>query len=139
MNRSMVSMQGLGYKEILDYLDGACTLEDAIYKIKRDTRHFAKRQITWFKREKHVTWINKKDYNYDEDKILEVMLESIKKDIFGGTIMLNIEDMYLEMGIRREVYDFGSQIEGTLKERFDAIDKVAEYNQLKVVHAMQKM
>lgn len=46
--------------------------------------------------------------------------------------------MYLEMGIRREVYDFGSQIEGTLKERFDAIDKVAEYNQLKVVHAMQK-
>ena len=51
---------------------------------------------------------------------------------------LNIEDMYLEMGIRREVYDFGSQIEGTLKERFDAIDKVAEYNQLKVVHAMQK-
>ena len=42
---------------------------------------FAKRQITWFKREKHVTWINKKDYNYDEDKILEVMLESIKKDI----------------------------------------------------------
>ena len=67
--------------EVLDYLDGACTLEDAIYKIKRDTRHFAKRQITWFKREKHVTWINKKDYNYDEDKILEVMLESIKKDI----------------------------------------------------------
>ena len=52
--------------------------------------------------------------------------------------MLNIEDMYLEMGIRREVYDFGSQIEGSLKERFDAIDKVAEYNQLKVVHAMQK-
>ena len=46
--------------------------------------------------------------------------------------------MYLEMGIRKEVYDFGSQIEGTLKERFDAIDKVAEYNQLKVVHAMQK-
>ena len=80
----MVSMQGLGYKEILDYLDGVCTLEDAIYKIKRDTRHFAKRQITWFKREKHVTWINKKDYNYDEDKILEVMLESIKKDILEG-------------------------------------------------------
>ena len=80
--RDSVAMQGLGYKEILDYLDGACTLEDAIYKIKRDTRHFAKRQITWFKREKHVTWINKKDYNYDEDKILEVMLESIKKDIW---------------------------------------------------------
>ena len=74
-------MQGLGYKEIFAYLDGECTLEDAKEIIKRDTRHFAKRQITWFKREKHVTWINKKDYNYDEDKILEVMLESIKKDI----------------------------------------------------------
>ena len=74
-------MQGLGYKEILDYLDGSCTLDEAVYILKRDTRHFAKRQITWFKREKHVTWINKKDYNYDEDKILEVMLESIKKDI----------------------------------------------------------
>ena len=80
-DRSMVSMQGLGYKEILEYLDGECTLADAIYKIKRDTRHFAKRQITWFKREKHVTWINKKDYNYDEDRILEVMLESIRKNI----------------------------------------------------------
>ena len=43
-------MQGLGYKEILEYLDGECTLEEAVYKLKRDTRHFAKRQITWFKR-----------------------------------------------------------------------------------------
>ena len=80
-NRNMVSMQGLGYKEILEYLDGECTLSEAVYKIKRDTRHFAKRQITWFKREGHVTWINKKDYNYDEKKILNVMLESIKKKI----------------------------------------------------------
>ena len=80
-NRNMVSMQGLGYKEILEYLDGECTLSAAVYKIKRDTRHFAKRQITWFKREGHVTWINKKDYNYDEKKILNVMLESIKKII----------------------------------------------------------
>ena len=46
--RDMVSMQGLGYKEILAYLDGECTLEEAVYIIKRDTRHFAKRQITWF-------------------------------------------------------------------------------------------
>ena len=80
-DRSYVSMQGLGYKELLSYLDGECTLDDAVSQIKQSTRHFAKRQITWFKREKHVTWINKKDYNYDEDKILEVMLESIQKDI----------------------------------------------------------
>ncbi|MGN0333462.1 MAG: tRNA (adenosine(37)-N6)-dimethylallyltransferase MiaA [Lachnospiraceae bacterium] len=72
--KNMVSMQGLGYKEILDYLDGECTLEDAIYRIKRDTRHFAKRQITWFKRERDVIWIDKKACDYDETKVLNTML-----------------------------------------------------------------
>lgn len=59
--RDMVSMQGLGYKEMLDYLDNKCSLEEAVEIIKRDTRHFAKRQITWFKRESDVTWIDKKN------------------------------------------------------------------------------
>ncbi|MDO5590332.1 MAG: tRNA (adenosine(37)-N6)-dimethylallyltransferase MiaA [Lachnospiraceae bacterium] len=74
----MVSMQGLGYKEILAYLNGDCTLEEAIYTIKRDTRHFAKRQLTWFKRERDVIWIDKEKYNYDEARILDAMLEKIK-------------------------------------------------------------
>lgn len=69
----MVSMQGLGYKEILDYLDGNCTLDEAVYRIKRDTRHFAKRQLTWFSRERDVLWINKKDYDYSDIRILEYM------------------------------------------------------------------
>lgn len=73
--KGMTSMQALGYKEILDYLDGSITLDEAIYRIKRDTRHFAKRQITWFKREKEVTWINKADYGRDEDRILQAMLD----------------------------------------------------------------
>ena len=77
--KDMVSMQGLGYKEILDYLNGYCTLEEAIYILKRDTRHFAKRQLTWFRRERDVIWISKNDYQYDEDKILNVMLEHIKE------------------------------------------------------------
>lgn len=72
--KDMVSMQGLGYKEMLDYLDGKYSLEQAVEIIKRDTRHFAKRQITWFKREADVTWINKNEYAYDEKKILEAML-----------------------------------------------------------------
>ena len=72
--KDMVSMQGLGYKEMLDYLDGRYSLEQAVEIIKRDTRHFAKRQITWFKREADVTWINKNEYAYDEKKILEAML-----------------------------------------------------------------
>ena len=76
--KDMVSMQGLGYKEILEYLEGECTLEDAIYRLKRDTRHFAKRQITWFKREKDVIWVDKREFNYDEKKILDTMLEQLK-------------------------------------------------------------
>ena len=76
--RDMVSMQGLGYKEILDYLDGKMTLDEAIYILKRDTRHFAKLQITWFKREKDVCWIDKSAFQYDEDKILAEMLNILK-------------------------------------------------------------
>ena len=77
LSREFVSMQGLGYKEILDYLDGKITLEEAIYLIKRDTRHFAKRQLTWFRREKDVIWVNKDQFNRDEDRILEYMLSQI--------------------------------------------------------------
>ena len=47
--------------------------------MKRDTRHFAKRQITWFRRERDVIWIPKNEFNYDEDKILEKMLQVLKE------------------------------------------------------------
>ena len=79
--RDMVSMQGLGYKEILDYLNGVTSLEEAIYILKRDTRHFAKRQITWFKRERDVIWVNKNEFYYDEEKILQFLTEKIKKGL----------------------------------------------------------
>jgi len=77
--KDMVSMQGLGYKEILDYLNGDSTLEEAIYILKRDTRHFAKRQLTWFRRERDVIWIDKKEHNYDENEVLKTMLSYIKE------------------------------------------------------------
>ena len=77
--REMVSMQGLGYKEILDYLDGKDTLEEAVTILKRDTRHFAKRQLTWFRRERDVRWIQKEEYGYDEEKILQAMLEILRE------------------------------------------------------------
>lgn len=73
------SMQGIGYKEILEYIDGKCTLEKAIDNIKKNSRHFAKRQLTWFRREKNVNWINKNEYNYDEERILSEMIEIYKK------------------------------------------------------------
>ena len=76
----MVSMQGLGYKEMIDYLEGKITLDEAIYIIKRDTRHFAKRQITWFKREKDVIWLNKPEFDYDDEKILRFMKEKLTEN-----------------------------------------------------------
>ena len=77
--KDMVSMQGLGYKEILKYLDGECSLDEAVYTIKRDTRHFAKRQITWFKRERDVIWIQGNEYNYDENQVLQAMLTALRE------------------------------------------------------------
>lgn len=79
LKREYVSMQGLGYKEILDYLDGKTDLERAIYLIKRDTRHFAKRQLTWFRREKDVVMIEKQDFHYDNQAIMDYMLSIINK------------------------------------------------------------
>ncbi|MGI6018477.1 MAG: tRNA (adenosine(37)-N6)-dimethylallyltransferase MiaA [Marvinbryantia sp.] len=76
--RDMVSMQGLGYKEILDYLNGTCTFEEAVYRLKRDTRHFAKRQLTWFKRERSIIWLNREEYE-NEEAILEAMKNEIEK------------------------------------------------------------
>ena len=77
--RGMVSMQGLGYKEILAYLEGELTLEEAVYILKRDTRHFAKRQLTWFKRERDVIWLNKPDFQYKEETLQRYMLEILRE------------------------------------------------------------
>ena len=80
-DRSFVSMQGLGYKEIFSFLEGEISLEEAIYIIKRDTRHFAKRQITWFKREKDVIWVNKPEFEYNNSKILDFMAKHINPSL----------------------------------------------------------
>lgn len=82
----MVSMQGLGYKEMLAYLDGAYELEEAVRVLKRDTRHFAKRQLTWFRRERDVIWINKREFGCDSDKMLRYMTDILKeKGISDGS------------------------------------------------------
>lgn len=78
-HKDMVSMQGLGYKELLSYLDGEISLEEAVYILKRDTRHFAKRQLTWFRREEDVIWLNKDEFSYDEDAILDRMISDLKE------------------------------------------------------------
>ena len=78
LSRANVSMQGIGYKEVLDYLEGKCSLDEAIYIIKRDTRHFAKRQLTWFRREPFVTWVNRSSFD-STDAMIDYMY-SICKD-----------------------------------------------------------
>lgn len=76
--RELVSMQGLGYKEIAAYIYGEMTLDDAIEVIKRDTRHFAKRQLTWFRREKEVMFMDKSVFGYDNNLLLDKMLEILE-------------------------------------------------------------
>ncbi|WP_340023947.1 tRNA (adenosine(37)-N6)-dimethylallyltransferase MiaA [Paenibacillus sp. FSL K6-1096] len=56
--RSLVSMQGLGYKEIAAYLEGETTLAEAVVLLKRDTRRFAKRQLSWFRHMKEIQWVD---------------------------------------------------------------------------------
>lgn len=80
-HRDLVSMQGLGYKEIYAYLEGECTLEEAIYILKRDTRHFAKRQITWFKRERDVIWVNKDDFPTNDALLDFILLQLSEKQV----------------------------------------------------------
>ena len=77
--RESVSMQGLGYKELLAYLDGEIPLEEAVRIIKRDTRHFAKRQLTWFRRERDVIWIDRQEIGQEEEKIVDYMLNVLRE------------------------------------------------------------
>lgn len=77
--RESTAMQGLGYKEIIEYLQGETTLEEAVYRIKRDTRHFAKRQLTWFRQERDVIWIEKDKFAYDEEKMLQYIIGCCKR------------------------------------------------------------
>lgn len=81
-NKDMVSMQGIGYKEVVEYLEGKLSLDETKELIKKNTRHFAKRQLTWFRREKEVDMINIDQFNYDKQLILKNILNILKeKDI----------------------------------------------------------
>lgn len=71
----MTSMQGIGYKEMVEHLTGQLTLEQAIAKIKTNTRHFAKRQITWFKRESNAIWLDVEAYDFDPVQIVEQIMK----------------------------------------------------------------
>lgn len=67
--KDMISMQGIGYKEIIKYLDGKYSLDEAVEIIKRDSRRYAKRQLTWFRRYNSAKWFNLDEYS--DKKVLE--------------------------------------------------------------------
>lgn len=74
-----ISMKGIGYREFFPYFNQKATFDETVDKIKTDTRHFAKRQITWFKREKDAIWFDRKDYDNDNEKILKAMINKWKE------------------------------------------------------------
>ena len=78
VRRDSTAMQGLGYKELYAFLDGEYPLEEAVRIIKRDTRHFAKRQLTWFKRERDVIWADKSVIGQDDDAVIDFILKELK-------------------------------------------------------------
>jgi len=66
-NKNLTSMQAIGYKEIISYLEGEIELSEAINILKRNTRRFAKRQLTWFRRDNRIKWIDIKDFKDIDD------------------------------------------------------------------------
>jgi tRNA dimethylallyltransferase len=78
--RTLNSMQGIGYKEIADYLDGIITLDEAIELIKKRTRNYAKRQLTWFKRDERYKWIDVDEFT-NSMTLCEWIYSDIRKNL----------------------------------------------------------
>ena len=68
-----ISMKGIGYKEIIGFFDGLYSQEEAIDLIKKNSRHLAKRQLTWFRRYEDMKWFNLSEYTNDEDAVGEII------------------------------------------------------------------
>lgn len=79
VRKDSTAMQGLGYKELYAYLEGEYPLDEAVRIIKRDTRHFAKRQLTWFKRERDVIWADKSVIGREEENLADYMLGYLRE------------------------------------------------------------
>ena len=71
------SMQGIGYREILEYLDGNCTLDEAVYNIKLNSRHFAKRQMTWFRNKDEFIKVNRSEFKHPSEDIPDFIYKKL--------------------------------------------------------------
>ncbi|MDF2820066.1 MAG: hypothetical protein K0R15_507 [Clostridiales bacterium] len=77
--KDMVAMKGIGYKEVLEYLEGTISYDDAIEIIKQNSRHYAKRQLTWFKREKEVHWVDIHELKNNYKNILTFIVKIVEE------------------------------------------------------------
>lgn len=79
-DKNLVSMRGIGYKEIIDYIEGSTNYEETVYNLKRNTRRFAKRQYTWFLKDENIKWFNMDDLN-EINNILDSVFKYISTKI----------------------------------------------------------
>lgn len=77
VNKELNALQTVGYKELFNYLDGDCTLDSAVSEIKKNTRRFAKRQGTWFRKEQDIKWF---DYQEDSKNIIEYIEKQLSNN-----------------------------------------------------------
>ena len=138
----------LAIKKSLIYLQGRISFDEAVYILKRDTRHFAKRQMTWFRRERDVCYIQKEQYPDEEHIFRGNACKAFRNAYYikiSGIVRSQKEaptygigkSIIHSWGIKPEVFQYCQNIADELKPRFDMIDEIAEVNQLKVIRAMQ--
>lgn len=134
-NKNSNSMQAIGYKEIIMYLDGQIDLAQAIELIKKNTRHYAKRQLTWFKHQTNGIWIDKNNFK-NETEIVNYVYNLCQKNLWGAIMIYDF--MKNNFDIDGKILELGQIAQQNISHIFEKIDATTEYNQMKILHAMQK-
>nr|WP_288933453.1 tRNA (adenosine(37)-N6)-dimethylallyltransferase MiaA [uncultured Allomuricauda sp.] len=78
--KELNALQTVGYKELFEYIDGKCTLDFAVSEIKKNTRRFAKRQLTWLRKNETILWV---PYNTEQEKVLQMVTDRIKTNQYA--------------------------------------------------------
>lgn len=79
-NKDLNALQTVGYKELFEYIEGNCTLEFAISEIKKNTRRFAKRQLTWLRKNETILWV---PYNAEPEEVLRMVTDRLKTNLYA--------------------------------------------------------
>ena len=91
VSRTAQAMKGIGYKETAAYLDGECSLDEAVYEIKKATRHFAKRQLTWYRKMPYIHWFEVDGKTTEE--LLQEILPKIEEFFAEKRIISNMNSL----------------------------------------------